>query len=113
MAVYDRAEAHARVHVGHADKHANAPVGQLLRPLNLVQILRCIVVDRGPEQAAQILRALGGRQFGMRLNRRYLRVGSGGIIRLKAMLDHRGVGRGNKIEVIRVTVRHRFLAPSN
>jgi hypothetical protein len=49
----------------------------------------------------------------MSLNCGQLCVGSGGIIRLKTVFDHRGMGRGNKIEVNWVAVRHRYLAPSN
>ena len=58
MLVDDAALLHARVHVGHANQHANATVGQLLGPLDLVEILRGVVVDRGPEQTAQVGKAV-------------------------------------------------------
>jgi hypothetical protein len=92
---------------------ANAPIGQLLGPLNLVEIFGGVVVDRGPEQLAQILKTGCGRHLRrMGLDRGQLASGAGGKIRLKAVLDHRGMGRGNKIEVYRMAIRHGKQAPS-
>ena len=68
MAVDDRAQADAGVHVGDGDEHADAAIGQRLGPLDLVQIFRCVVVDGGPEQAAQVLNAGDGGRLGMGLN---------------------------------------------
>jgi hypothetical protein len=42
----------------------------------------------------------------MSLNRAQFLNGSGGIIRLKAVLDHGGMGRGDKIEVDRLIGMH-------
>ena len=56
VAVDHCAFGHASVHVGHAHEYATAPIGQLFRPLDLVEILGCVVVDRGPQQAAQVLK---------------------------------------------------------
>ena len=54
MRVNDAALADARIHIGHADKYADAAVREALGPLNLVKVLGGVVVDRGPEEAAQI-----------------------------------------------------------
>ena len=113
MAVDDRAGVNARVHIGHADQHANTPIGQLLGPLDLIQILRGIIVDRRPEQAAQIFGSLRRGQLGVSLNCAQFAVGSGRKIGLKTVLDHRGMGRGDKIEVKRMAGRHEDTAPSN
>ena len=67
---------HARVDVGHADQHADAAVGQLLGPLDLVEIFRGVVVDGGPEQIAQVGEAVGGGKGGLRLDGGKFRVGS-------------------------------------
>ena len=83
------------------------PSGKLLGPLDLVQILGGIVVNRGPEQAAQILRTGRGGRRGMGLNGGQFRVGSGGEIRLETVLDHGGVGGGDEIEVNWLAGMHR------
>ena len=111
MPVDDRALGHARIHIGHANQHADAAIGQLLGPLDLIQIFRGVVVDRGPQQVAQVLRARSGGQVGMRLNGGQFGFGSVGKIRLKTVLDHRGMSGGNKIEVQWIAVVHVEDAP--
>jgi hypothetical protein len=49
----------------------------------------------------------------MSLNRSQFRLCSGGIIRLKTVLDHCGMGRGDKIEMNGLIGMHLKLAPSN
>ena len=49
----------------------------------------------------------------MGLNRGQFGVGSGGKIRLKAVLDHGGMGRGDKIEVDGMAGCIGNMAPSN
>ena len=61
MAIEEGSVGHAHVDVGHADEHADAAVGQLLGPLDLVEVFRGVVVDGGPEKAAQVLRARSAR----------------------------------------------------
>ncbi len=107
MAVDNRAFYDARVHVGDADQHADAAIGQLLGPLDLIQILGGVVVERGPEQLAQVMRGRSGRQLGVGLDRAQLGFGSGGEIRLKTVLHHGGMGRNDKIEVERMAGMHK------
>ncbi len=90
---------HARVYVGDADEDANAAIRKLLRPLDLIEIFRGVVIDGGPEQVAQIGETVNGRRSGLRLDCGQLGLGSGGKIGLKAVLDHGGMGGGDKIEV--------------
>ncbi len=106
VAVDDRARTDARVYVGHADEHADAAIRQRLGPLDLVKILGGIVVDGGPEQAAQVLNAGDGGRRGVGLNGGEFGIGSGGKIRLESVLDHGGMGRGDKIEVHRLAGMH-------
>ena len=65
MLIEQAALRHAHVNIGNADKHANASVGQLLGPFNLVQIFRSVVVDRRPKKIAQILEP--GAELAMRV----------------------------------------------
>ena len=63
-----RAPRYARVDVGNADEHADVAVGQLLGPLDLIEILRGVVIDGGPKQAAQIGETVSGRNSRLRFN---------------------------------------------
>ena len=99
MAIEQRAFVHARVDIGHAHKHADAAVGQLLGPLDLIEIARGVVVYGGPEQIAEVGKAVGYGEGGLRLNGGQFRVGSGRKVGMKTVLDHGGVRRGNQIEV--------------
>ena len=56
MAVDDRILRDSRIDVRHADEHADAAVRQLLRPFDLIEIFRRVVVDGRPKQIAQVLR---------------------------------------------------------
>ncbi len=76
MAIDDRVLRDTRIHVGHTNQHADAAVRQLLGPFNLIEIFRRVVIDRGPKQAAQVLRSGRCRQLGMRLDCGQLRIGS-------------------------------------
>ena len=62
VGVDDGALMDAAVYIGDADQDADAAVGELLGPLDLVEILGGVVVDGGPEQVAQVLDSgIGGR----------------------------------------------------
>ena len=82
------------------------PSGNWLGPLDLVEILGSVVVDGGPEQAAQVGKAIACGSGGLCLDRGQFGLGSGRKIGLKAVLDHGGVGGGHKIEVIGMTGMH-------
>ena len=106
MGVEQCAFVHARVDIRHAHKHADAAVGQLLGPLDLVEIARSVVVNRGPEQIAQVSKAVGCGKGGLRLDGGQFGVGSGREIGVKTVLDHGGVRRGNQIEMKRMIGMH-------
>ena len=84
-----RARGHERVHVRDADQHSHRAVGQSLGDFNLIEVARRVVVDRRPQQAAQIAhlrsRCDGGR---MRVDGLQLGLGGGGKLRLEAVRDH-------------------------
>ena len=48
---------------------ADAPIGQLLGPFELIEVLRCVVVDGGPENAAQVHSAVRSSNSWTSLNR--------------------------------------------
>jgi hypothetical protein len=54
MVVDRRAVAHQGVHVGHGDQHLDPAVGRGFRHGELVQISGVVVVDRDPEEPAQV-----------------------------------------------------------
>ena len=99
MAIDHRARGDTRIHVGHADQHADAAVRQLLCPLDLVEIFGGVVVDGRPKQIAEVLNAGNGGRFRMGLNGGYLSICSSGKIGLETVLDHGGMSRGDKIVV--------------
>ena len=107
MLVEQGALGNAHVDVGHADEHADAAVRELLGPLDLVEIFGCVVVDGGPEQVAQVLRSGGRWQFRMRLDGGQFGVGTGRKIRLKAVFDHVGMRRCDKVKIQRLGGVHR------
>ncbi len=96
----------ARIDIRYSDEHADTAVGQLLGPFDLVEISRGIVVDGGPEQVAQVGKAVGSGEGGLRLDSGQFRVGSGRKVGLKSVLDHGGVCRGNQIEMKRMVGMH-------
>jgi len=52
------------IHVGDADQDLDVAIGQALGDLDLVEIFRGVVVDRRPEQVAQVGHFGGGRELG-------------------------------------------------
>ncbi len=84
-----RARGHERVHVRDADAHPHRAVGQSLGDFNLIEITRRVVVDRRPQQAAQIAHVRSCRDSGrMRVDGLELGLGGGGKLRLEAVRDH-------------------------
>ena len=67
---------HGCRNVGHADAHTDA-AGDALGPLDLIEIARGVVVDRGPEQAAQIAHICRRRGRRSSADARTLSLGSG------------------------------------
>ena len=69
MVINRRGFCHKRVHVCDADHHLDIAAGEPLRDFNLVQIARGIVINRRPEQVAQVRTSLeegnarGGREL--------------------------------------------------
>jgi len=106
MAIEQRALVDARVDVRYSYQHADAAVGQLLGPLDLVEIARGVIVNRGPEKAAQVGEAVGCGEGGLGLDGGEFGVGTGREIGVKSVLDHGGVGGGDQIEVEGVIGRH-------
>src|SRR5271166_515697 len=99
MGIEKRTFVNARVDIRHAHQYTDAAVGQLLGPLDLVEISRGVVIDRGPEQIAQVGKAVGCGKGGLRLDSGQFRVGSGRKVGLKSVLDHGGMRRGNQIDM--------------
>ena len=72
------------VHVGDADHHFDVAIGQALGDFDLVEIFRGVVVDRRPQQTAQVANLVGRRQLRrMRPDVRQLLLRFGRKIRLE------------------------------
>jgi hypothetical protein len=78
---------HQGIHIGDADRDLDRAVGQPLGDLDLVQVHRVVVVDGGPEEAAQVADAgaitAGGLGAACLLHRGRRE------LRLEAVVDHR------------------------
>jgi len=95
------------VDVGDAYHDLNAAVGQALGYFDLVEVFRGVVVDRRPEQAAQIGRC--GRRGERRGMSRYLRQllwNGGWEVGLKALGKHDLLGCGLQVQMGRVGIVH-------
>jgi hypothetical protein len=86
---------HQLVHVRYGDEEPDVVVGQPLRHLDLVQVPGLAVVDRGPEERAQVTDA-GGRGLLEGLD---FAVDLGGEIGDEAVFCHRPPGRGTEVEI--------------
>src|SRR3954451_4239455 len=106
MIINRRTFGHKGVDVGYADHDLEA-VRSSLRKLDLIKIARSIVVDRGPEQAAQIADILRSRDGGIvRLNGLPLLLSRGGKVRLEAVLNHDLPGHGLQITLLGLRIAH-------
>jgi hypothetical protein len=82
---------HQRVHVGHGDEDAHAPVTGVLAPAELVEVARVIVVDRAPAEVAEVADAVA---FLVRrtVDGVQLFADLGLEVRQQSLVDHGGVG---------------------
>jgi len=55
---------HEGIHVGDSDQHFDVPDGQPFGDLDLIEIARSVVVDRGPKQCPQIMNIVTGCDLG-------------------------------------------------
>jgi hypothetical protein len=96
MPIDRRSDVHIRIHVGDSDANANA-AAYAVGHFDLIEIARRVVIDRGPQQGAEIA-AVGGRRA--RLKRGQLLIGSGREVGVEAFLQHFPAGGSRKVEVI-------------
>ncbi len=77
-----------RVHVGHGDEDLDAAVPEAFGDRQLVEIPGIVVVDRGPEQAAEVAH-VRGRDRRWPVDDGELRQGVPGKLGLEALVEHR------------------------
>ena len=111
MLVEQGAFGHAHIDIRHADQNADAAIGQLFCPFDLVEILGCVVVDGGPEKVAKILCAGRGGQLRMRFDGSEFGVSSSGKIGLKSFFNHFGMCSCHEVKVQILGGMHRELGP--
>ena len=114
MSIDGRVFGDKSIDVGDADHYFDVAIGQALGNLDLVEIFRCIVVDRRPKQIAQITHLVGRRELwraGANISQLFLSLRR--EIRLKTMRLHDLLRDRGKVDGRRPRIVHPVEANTN